>query len=1529
MKFRDFLTQVVPAEGLATDDVLASILPLFREVIETHRADQVAPLEGLEALHVEQSKIWFETAKRLPIRTNTPRLQQFEAAPLARLEVVAEMRRTSDVSTGDEHTQRSEIGDRSEPLSRPVYLPGYVTWEHEIEHHDPLTDVQSLGLLLATLACGFDFSNPADLNLFVLHRRNLFAIRPNLHPVLASLILRMTELDRRRRPPDLIALLHTLENYRDQKVEFDLDLARTAGFQTRDLRGKQQLILAKLRDRLFDLSKRNSLLQFRSTLQNVNLTHASIPLLLDWRNIRQEQILVANDQLLKQIVSGKPISLNKYLNFAEALYLPALLDRIITDVRRDQNEFGFAQLRLVLCSLSWANLKERPIERFVSPLVLLPVRLAKTKGVRDTYHVEPLGTEAEINPVVRHQFSRLYNIELPESLDLATGSLTSLYELLAQNVQASEPAVSVQLLDRPRVDLIHEKAKRRMDQYRRTARLTGRGVRTYQNQDYSYDPANFHPLGLKLFSAQVRPPQTRLQAILENRPRPRSYMTGDSVNPEKISVPSETLEQERSLYQVRDTAEENPYLWNFDLCSVTLANFHYRRMSLVRDYEAIQDRQLASVPFDETFAVTPRLVGRELPTVPAIADRFDVVPCDPTQATAIAEARRGTSYIIQGPPGTGKSQTITNLIADYVAQGKRVLFVCEKRAAIDVVYARLKQTGLGALSCLIHDSQSDKKEFILDLKQTYEALTSPVQTGTEERQRNARSTLLQALDQNLEPLERFDEVMQTAPETLGLPVREFLNRCVALAARMPELSAEAAEGLPPYSDWHHHRATIEALLPSLLELEPSGVWARHPLRFLSPDLVRTDRPIELVTRLVPVAQESAHRLIRILRSSEIASEFAANLGQVQELLKYLQEVFPLAKNGNIGVTDSQNPRGKEFSTAMNHVRKHEDELRQARAATVRWKHKLAPVDLAAAMEQAQRFSQQSFPYFSLAWWRLRQVMRTAYDFRAHAVRPSWLQVLTTLQQEYAASEKNQLAIQAVQQQFGFERTPSEFAEVVRKFQQKLAGYPASLQRIHQGLLQSDNAELVVNNTLAAVPIVEELSSTLSQFVVDYLKIPLTQLAEDLAGILSAIRQLPRAMQWLGQLGKLPPQIGETFRSRTWAAPEIEAAIARQGWDVLCRQNRELASYSGGLVNRSVTELESQFDQWLDSNAQEIMSRVKDRFLDHVRSANQTSGAVQPAEREFRKAFNQGRRTLEHEFGKTMRYKSIRELVDGPSGLVIRDLKPVWLMSPLSVSDTLPLSGDFFDVVIFDEASQVPLEEAVPAIFRGQQVIVVGDEMQLPPTDFFASKEVSDEDEQALTFESAGETVQVDLTSDSFLSHAAKNLPATMLGWHYRSRSESLISFSNWAFYDGRLLTVPDCRLRQTDSLSFPSTESETSGTGTPTEPIPSPTLELDQTLAESRGTLGPADSLLANPLSFHYLPYGVYENRRNRSEAEYIAKLVRDLLTRPERLSLAIIAFSEAQQLEIEGALHRLAVEDEEFGQKYEAELQREDDGQF
>ena len=324
-------------------------------------------------------------------------------------------------------------------------------------------------------------------------------------------------------------------------------------------------------------------------------------------------------------------------------------------------------------------------------------------------------------------------------------------------------------------------------------------------------------------------------------------------------------------------------------------------------------------------------------------------------------------------------------------------------------------------------------------------------------------------------------------------------------------------------------------------------------------------------------------------------------------------------------------------------------------------------------------------------------------------------------------------------------------------------------------------------------------------------------------------------------------------------------------------------------------------EWLSENAAVIRAEVRHRFREHVQVSTLSATQLDADGKLFKKSYSAGRRDLEHEFGKTMRYRSIRDLAAADTGRVVRDLKPIWLMSPLSVSDTLPLAPDLFDVVIFDEASQIPVEEAVPALYRAPQVIVVGDEMQLPPTNFFsAARNVEDD---TLEVEEDDERVAISLDADSFLTQSAKNLSATLLAWHYRSRSESLISFSNAAFYAGNLYTIPD--------RTLPAAEQ--------TEIVVRATADASTN----------CESLLGRPLSFHFMERSPYEGRRNAGEAAYIAQLVRELLRRETKLSIGIVAFSEAQQGEIESALESLAAEDMAFGGHLEEEYAREEDDQF
>ncbi len=911
-------------------------------------------------------------------------IRQLDLQAGGAVEVVAETRRITNTDEEPGTLVNLAIGDLETMPSRPVYLPDYCAWEHRVGHHDPLTDTFSLGMILASLACGVDFRQPDDLERFVGARRNLFGIAPSLHPVLAQAIVQMTALSRRDRASNLGLVVRALENYREQKVDIDVELATIEGFAGKDARSKQAVVLQKLRERLFDISRRNRLLHFQSTMQSVNLTHASVPLSFDIKNIRPDQIFVWNEGRQKEFSAGKSISLNGILNFAEALYLPSFLDRIIADTRRDRAEFGFAQLRLVACFLRWTNLKEKPIQRYDSPLILLPVDLKKQKGVRDTYTLEPQSCEAEINPVVRHEFKRLYNIDLPATIDLAQSSVDDLFAFLSTRVKASESAITIEKIDRPRIALLHDKARRKLDQYRRRARLAGRGVRQFMSMDYSYDPANFHPLGIKLFAAKIRTPETRLRTIIEDAPRPRTFAAP--------VVEPPTIEKEKSFFSLEE-GESNPYTWHYDLCSVTLANFKYRRMSLVRDYDTLIEEQLTNPAFEAIFSLKPRPQFQDVCEAPPLTDRYDVVTCDPTQASAVGEARSGESYIIQGPPGTGKSQTITNLIADYVARNKRVLFVCEKRAAIDVVYARLRQRGLGNLCCLIHDSQTDKKEFIANLKQTYEgSLTEAPRSPA-----TGRDELLRLYGNELTPLAHFGQAMQATPPEGGGSLRALLDRAIDLLDARPNLSPVEKERLPHHAVWQGHRDQIQRFVATLEDLQPDGVFARHPLRLLSPRVTALDRPLDTVTTSLQETLRLLDALDQSLARSGAPREYWDTIDNTASLVECCRDLAPLAELEHLSLLDGASECSKQFAADVRNLREQHAALSTAQDHAKAWKERLPESELPRALEQAQQLERGYFSWLKPAWWRLRGILRRRYDFGSHVVPPKWSQTRMALE----------------------------------------------------------------------------------------------------------------------------------------------------------------------------------------------------------------------------------------------------------------------------------------------------------------------------------------------------------------------------------------------------------------------------------------------------------------------------------------------------------------------------------------------------
>lgn len=1491
--FLTFLKRGVEAGGFGTEDVLAALLPLFEQVAQAHQLGRVAPLDGPDQIKLDETALRLDPADFRAPRKNPSRIEALQRPASSAVDIVGESRRTADVDEGSLQHQDLRIGDPGADLVRPVFLPGYIAWEHRVGHHDQLTDVFSLGLILASCACGVDLTDRDDLELFVQHRDNLFALNSNLHPVLAAMVVQMTELNRHRRVQTIDDVIRRLRRYRDQAADYSVDFTRLKGYRDSTPTERNQIILTHLRNRLFEISRRNRLIYFKPTLQTLNLTLASVPLLLDHRNIKPTQLFLWHDAIAGALARGESIVLGHYVRFEDAPYAAGVLDQIIASEKRDRQEFGFAQLRLVLCFLRWHNLKDTPQERIHSPLLLLPVELTRKKGVRDAYVLKPLTPEAEVNPALRHHLRQLYGLNLPEKVDLAATTLDAFHQLLAEQIRASEPGVTLVKQDRPQIELIHERAKQRLDQFRRRQRASLRGQRRFESFDYSYDRDRFRPLGLQLFHARVKPARSPFAEVTGKAPAPRPLQIVEPLPPP--GPPSSLSERESQLFALKDRdGHGNPYQWDFDLCSQTLGNFNYRKMSLVRDYNALLEQDLPGRAFDSIFSQQPRDRDAPLAALP-IREQYPVVECDPTQTLAITRARTAQSYIIQGPPGTGKSQTITNLIADYLARGKRVLFVCEKRAAIDVVYHRLGRQGLDELCCLIHDSQTDKREFIRDLKQTYEKfLNQPLDDTIEAR----RSELVRSMEIELAALQRWTEALEHRVADCSLVVRDLLLRLIELRPALVELDPLAFEQVPPYGLWSPHAEIVRALSAGLQRINGEPALARHSFRHLTERALTSPQPLAAISA---AADTSERLLARITAALESVADAAAvqTLGDVEAVVAYAVLIADATAADALDLLNPRAVRTRKIAKAVREWRAAEAALRQQQESTRGWKTKLSPQDTDAALTQARKLETASWRFLSPAFWHLRKVLHTQYDFSVHAVAPAWTKLLVALQEEHAAADALRATRAALTELLG----DIDFDTglwLVEQLPEKVAALTPPARALHDYLLENSEAVYVVENLSALEPTLTQLRDALAFVVADYASLPTAALVAELAALRRDLVWLPDVLPLLAEACRLPANLQQALRRLPLSASGLEGAMARKSLAGIYQADRTFEATDGRVLARRVSRLQSAYTEWLKLNARWLHQQVRREFLRKVQLSTTPAAQLTEDEKELKRLYATGRRELEHEFAKTMRHRSIRDLADDETGLVLRDLKPVWLMSPLSVSDTLPLSVNAFDVVIFDEASQILVEEAIPAVYRAEQAIVVGDEMQLPPTNFFSATRSG---EEPLVDGDELDAALDDLDAESFLTQSARNLPSTMLGWHYRSRFESLISYSNHAFYEGELLTVPD---RQLADASRP-----------------------ELIAASPLAVTAHVDALLARPISFHFHPEAVYERRCNTAEAETIAQLIRELLARPTGLSLGVVAFSEAQQGEIESALNRLGAEDATFRNRLEEEYEREEHGQF
>jgi len=1470
--FYRFLSENLQKGGFTNDDAVSVTLPMLKIVAGIHDEGKVADLRDIANVLVDDDKLNISRIGRHPSNNSYKFLHFFNSKSKA-FDISEVYTKKVEIGgdTNDEISDESVILGLVEKVSKPAYLLNFHCFEFDFEHHDALSDIYVLGMILASVSLNFDFSKDDDLQQFVANRKSLVFLNPKIHPAIANIILGMTELNRHKRWKDLNEIIEKLKNYREYNPENEYDLSQI--LKSKKQTSRSRFIHEKLRNRLFDTSRRNRMLYYQPNLKFLNLTVSSVPQLLNYKNIDPNSIFYWNQDISKKITNNSSISLNKYLRFEDNPYITPTLDKIRLESNKDINEYGFSQLKLVLCFLNWYNTKENGFEKIHSPLLLVSANLVKKKGIKEQFTLEFSEPEVEINPILANTLRELYDIRLPETIQLSETNILGIYELLKLQIEKNNSGIVLENIDKPRIKLIYTQAKKTLTQYLKKTNKR-QATSDIKNVQYSYDLENFQPYGLELFKQYVLSEVSDLQFLIDSDIK----LSQGSFN--------ENTTIDREFYTL-DEGAVNPFVWEFDSCNMVLGNFNYKKMSLVRDYNLIIDQNKNNEIFSKLFGdLAQGDFQIKKNTANSLTKTFNVVAADPTQNQAVILSEGGENYIIQGPPGTGKSQTIANLIANFIANGKKILFVCEKRAALDVVYHRLKNEGLDELCCLIHDSQADKKEFILNLKNTY-SLFSKSKLNFE-RVNSDRLKLVEIIESEILTLQDYHIFMNSKITDTEETIRDILEVLILNDSSIKQDILNSLDYNVTYSAWSLFSETIKKLYRINLETNQSEYLFNHPFRFLK---IYSDLEAHSVLNSLEAIKDDIENLIEHLDVENFPVNANSSIESLNSFFSSVIQIIPFFENNTSFFLYNKKDTLDRLDEEIRELKDKQNKNLKNTEVYPYWSNKLSNIDALNALSILEKHESSFFNFFSGDFRNVKKELFSSYNLKMHKIKPRLSDIVKNLLSQYEQQDELNLQIEKIEQKYklgSIDQIRSSFEKVFLFANEKLLSFLSSKNQKQLDTLKilEDHLLLLNNRTLKI------LNYPLSNSLLDLEKIA--------SQILLKKQYFQLYVNQFKELRNLNSSVYEVLLSTPISLVELQKALAEKTIQNYYASNFEHKNFNMDALHNIIQKIKLSYKKLFELNGIYIKEKQISDFKELMKKSEMSVAGMSEKFKEEKKNIVEGRKILENEFSKTIRYKSIRDLSSLESGEIIRELKPVWLMSPLSVSDTLPLDENYFDVVIFDEASQITLEEGLPPIYRAKQAIIVGDEMQMPPSNFFGSSSSNTDD---LWFEEENDTEFLSLDADSFLNQGVRKFPSIMLGWHYRSKHESLIGFSNASFYQNKLLTVPDVKDHQNVS---------------------------DEIVVEDIIDASNNVSYIKDrPISYHFIRNGVYESRTNNLEAKYIAQLILQLLNENSELSIGVVAFSMEQQNEIESEIQNICITNKVFEAKIEEEYKRIEDNQF
>ena len=743
---------------------------------------------------------------------------------------------------------------------------------------------------------------------------------------------------------------------------------------------------------------------------------------------------------------------------------------------------------------------------------------------------------------------------------------------------------------------------------------------------------------------------------------------------------------------------------------------------------------------------------------------------DASQLYAIRSACEGNSFVLHGPPGTGKSQTITTLIANALSKGNRVLFVAEKMAALEVVQKRLEKIGIGPFCLELHSNKSRKRDVLDQLRRASEV----TKTTTAE----AFAVKAQQLEHVRKELDSYAQQLHQ-PLPCGSSLQTLINEY----------------------EYYKDAMDMDAFDPVLLQgLDQSSL----------------DRQQLLVERLVAAGEETGHphtNPLSPIRCYRYSQSLRGELQSVVQryktqgsLLLPLVEAFTTATEIPVPRTYEELQNLALFASNMlcwysmpgawrkvsspgmyfPQVSQMAEHYIKAKALEDKLLEQFEPGFLSLnGQELLGQWREVSGKWFLPKLLGTNKVSKTLRSYAKKPVEKEQIETHLTNLRDYR--QESSLASQLLQT-YGpdlealYTGNTTDWDSILRlataaqESAQSIYTLYGSYKFIEQ-YCGAPHLHSVVTGLHTAFPSFAEAKIAFDTLLQLLPRENARWLHEELCLCDRIMQHSDGLKEWIAYvaIAQEAREMGleNVVRSYEQGAPhdDIFPAYKKGLLQGLISgaidQSECLNGFSGAVFNKKIQQYKEMDQEWCRLSQEEIYCRLASKVPNFIKEASGSSelGILQ------RCIKNGGRGT------------SIRKLFDQIPNLLPR-LCPCMLMSPISAAQYLDPKSEPFDIVVFDEASQLPTCKAVGVLARGKNAIVVGDPKQMPPTSFFATNTV-DED--------APDMEDLESILDDCL---ALNMPQSHLLWHYRSRHESLIAFSNSQFYENKLFTFPSVNDRE-------------------------------------------------------------------------------------------------------------------------------------